>query len=510
MSRVRHPPFVADWPRALFLLILAIGGLAPLFWRDGEAMAALWLGQSTYHHCLFVPAIVAGLIWQKRQDLVQLTPRFFWPGLVFVGASAFCWMIGTIAGIALARHLALVLTLLSLVMVILGPAVVRCLAFPLAFAVFAVPFGDELVPQLQVWTAQMASGLLHLVGVPAYLDGIFLVTSNGLYRVAEACAGVKFLLAMVAYGALFAYLYLQSWRRRAGFFGLCIVVPILANGVRVFATVYVGYKTSPEVAGGVDHIVYGWVFFAVVMGGITAIGLSIRQAPKPQLLGSNPSHTARRPVSIRGSILAVLACVLPMFMVSNWVDITRSVGGDRLARPIAPRSVLGWAQSPRPKQQLPWWPVYRGADQVRLGHYRKDKMCGVDVAFVLYSRQEEGRELVSYGQGAAMPDAVWTWVSSGPSFPNARSDLFRGRGAEQRLVVTYFWVGNRLTGAKAAVKWATLWSRLTGQDPAAAVLLVSAVQQEAGMQAKGCIASFVQALGSPAAALRRALQDARS
>jgi exosortase len=94
----------------------------------------------------------------------------------------------------------------------------------------------------------------------------------GLFEVAEACSGVKFLVAMLAFGALAANVCFRSWKRRIAFMALCVVVPVLANGVRAWGTIYVAQIKGAAYAGGVDHIIYGWFFFAAVIAAILAIG----------------------------------------------------------------------------------------------------------------------------------------------------------------------------------------------------------------------------------------------
>ena len=66
------------------------------------------------------------------------------------------------------------------------------LLFPLAFAVFLVPFGEEIVPPLQMLTAEIVIALTHLSGIEAHIDGVFIDTPAGLFEVAAACAGVQF------------------------------------------------------------------------------------------------------------------------------------------------------------------------------------------------------------------------------------------------------------------------------------------------------------------------------
>jgi exosortase len=99
---------------------------------------------------------------------------------------------------------------------------------------FLVPFGDELIPALQTVTARIVMVLLHLAGIPATLDGVFITVPAGYFKVAEACSGVKFLIAMIAYGVLVCQVCFRSWPRRVAFMALSLVVPILANGVRAW------------------------------------------------------------------------------------------------------------------------------------------------------------------------------------------------------------------------------------------------------------------------------------
>ena len=79
----------------------------------------------------------------------------------------------------------------------LGKAVARGLAFPLFYALFLVPVGEELVPRdADRHRRDRAWPCSRLTGVPAHLEGIFITTPTGYFEVAEACAGVKFLIAM--------------------------------------------------------------------------------------------------------------------------------------------------------------------------------------------------------------------------------------------------------------------------------------------------------------------------
>ena len=274
LARPRAGVEPQTWRMPLLNLALAVAGLLALTWGDWSEMARQWWDASTYNHILLVPPILAWLVRMRWPELAKLAPRTWWPGLAWRGGGRFAWLAGTRAGLNLVSQLGGVLLLQAAVAVLLGPRVVAGLLFPLAYMLFLVPFGDEIVPALQAITAEMAVALTHASGVPAQIDGVFIDTPAGLFEVAEACSGVKFLVAMVALGALVAHLCFASWKRRAVFMAAAVLVPVLANGVRAWGTIYIAQSQGIEFAAGFDHIVYGWIFFALVMA--TVLGASWR------------------------------------------------------------------------------------------------------------------------------------------------------------------------------------------------------------------------------------------
>jgi exosortase A len=229
-----------------------------------------WWNIDTYSHLLLLPFIIAWLVALKEDALAEAVPQPFAPGLLGVAAALGLWWTGERMGINLIAQAGAVGALQAAVVTLLGLRVSLLLALPLGMACFLVPFGDEIIPPLQAITAEIAIALTHLSGVPARIEGIHIHTPAGLFIVAEACSGVKFLVAMVTIGVLVSFTRFTAWRRRAVFLALCAVVPILANGVRAFATIYIAQFIGAERASGFDHIVYGWVFFAVVVTAMLA------------------------------------------------------------------------------------------------------------------------------------------------------------------------------------------------------------------------------------------------
>jgi exosortase A len=482
------------WRAYLLALGFAATAILLLFYHDAAAIASIWWNSSTFNHCLLIVPILWWLVAQRKDELTQLTPAAWWPGLLLVGAGAGGWMLGEAGGVAFARHLGLAFMLQGSVIAILGKDVAKGLAFPLFYALFLVPMGEELVPVMQTVTAQIASALLSITGVPAHLEGIFITTPTGYFEVAEACAGVKFLIAMAAFAALVANVCFRSWKRRIAFVAVSLIIPVFANGVRAWLTIYVAHRTgSVDLAAGFDHVVYGGIFFAIVIAII--LGLSWRFFDRgvndpwfdPKTLQPEVPRSAWLNGITGAIVLTVLAPVA-------WLTLVGASGARPVPAEIAMPDVPGW-QRVQQGQGRAWQPHYVGADRIRLAHYRDAQGRNVDLAIILFASQSEGRELVGYGQGAVAPDSgAWAWTAGAAAPPNGRAERIASNGVA-REVLSFYRVGNVLTGSGVEVKIETLRTRLLGGPQRAVAILVSAEDSAAGVSARPAIDDFIRGLG---------------
>lgn len=494
------------WRHALIRLGLAILALLAIFHRDVADMATIWWTVSTYTHCLLILPLVGWLIWQRRSEVARLVPRACPSALALVFVGGLVWMLGEAAGVALLRHAGLIFMIQASILALLGPRAVRGLLFPIFYLVFLIPFGDELVPALQTVTAHLSMFFLGLAGIPAKLDGVFISTPTGLFEVAEACSGVKFLVAMVAYGALVANVCFRSFWRRVAFMAVAIVVPIIANGLRAYATIHISYATgNTRFAESFDHIVFGWVFFGLVMALVMAIGWKFfDRGVNDRWLGAWADGLI---YPVRATRLPMVASILVMALVPLGWDQWMAARG-RVATPntIDLPTVQGWVRVPI-VQAHPWQPRFEGADHILFGQYADARGRRVDVSVALYAWQDEGREMVGYRQGAFDPESRWSWASNSSAPSGGKAVRIFAPGVE-REVLSFYRVGGMTTGSPGSVKMLTLKARLTGGDQAAVALLISA-EKRPGQEPRVAIASFLSAAGDPAAFADRLLVAAR-
>ncbi|WP_232491993.1 exosortase A [Novosphingobium kaempferiae] len=482
-SRRAWSTLSTEWRAGIIRLGIAWLVILVGFIGDWAAMARQWWDISTYNHVLLIPAILGWLVWQRWPQLKTLSPMGWWPGLVLLGAAAFLWLLGAMSGLDLARQAGVVAMLGACVPLMLGVRVSAALVFPLGYLVFLVPVGEELVKVLQTITAEITIALTHLSGIPAKIDGVFIDTPAGLFEVAEACSGVKFLIAMIAFGVLAANVCFLSWRRRVAMLATCIVVPIVANGVRAWGTIYAAQIFGVEAAAGIDHIIYGWFFFAIVLALVIAgawrffdrplgtpavdIGAIERMAWLGRLQGRALSGRA-----------ALAGFALVLIMARCWALVADTLAAPMPARIDLP-AVEGWTRV----DYAPaiWWePRAEGADHRLLGRYRDGKGHEVDVFIALYASQGEGCEAGGFGQGALVPNSAWAWQSSGPSIEGGKGERLLGNGRIERTAVTWYRQGELLSGSNARLKLAVIADHLLFRAEPTTMLILSAEDSPRG------------------------------
>lgn len=487
------------WQRHLAALALLAGAMLAIFHRDAADMAGIWWHSTTFTHCLLMIPMIGWLVSLRVPLIKPLTPAYWWPALVWIAGAGLVWLVGEAAGVALFRQLGLILMLQGAVAATLGERLVRALLFPLAYALLLVPFGEELVPMLQTLTAHISVVLLHLSGLQAEMEGVFITTRAGFFEVAEACSGVNFLIAMLAYAVFAAHLCFKSWTRRIVFVGLALATTILANALRAYGTMVAAEIWGIEAAGGIDHIFYGWIFFGLVVLVVMLVARRWFDRPANDVaVDVNGLDGGPRFAGPAKTVLPA-ALALPLFFM-GWAAL---VGSRTAPLPVAMavEAPAGWSDAA--EGGAPWTPRFDGADRRAVRHFADASGRRVTVAIGGYERQAEGREIVAFGQGAIDPDSKWAWSAALPAIEGAKTERLLHPGPVLRDAATWYVVDGAVTGDPRRAKLAGLKARLLGGDPRALSLIVSS---EEGQGGRAAIADFLSASGGAQAMADRALK----
>jgi exosortase A len=488
------------------LLGLALIALVLLAFRDTAAeMVAIWLRSATFTHAFLVPPIVGWLVWRRRAELAAV-PRRAQPWLLLpIATVCAVWLLAELASVNAAAQFAFVTLLVLCVPALFGWAVARLLAFALLFAYFAVPFGDFMVEPMMDWTADFTVMALQASGVPVYREGLQFVIPSGHWSVVEACSGVRYLIASFMVGTLYAYLNYRSWQRRLAFVAISLAVPIVANWLRAYMIVMLAHHSSNKIAVGADHLLYGWVFFGIVIFLMFTIGARFSQAPavRPVPASAGTLSTPWAPQ------LGTLAGVLLLALGTQHLAARFETPELRPAPPLrAPLPAAGWqaATSAAPG----WTPHYREPNASVAGLYAPAAAGPVVGLWIGYYRdQTRERKLVSSTNGFLDPESKrWAQVARGrmelpvaqvrvPTATLRASIDVASLDAPRLHAAKLWWIGGRWTSREAEAKLRLAFNRLLGRGDDAAVLVlytpVAGDSDSENAAAERRIAQFAQA-----------------
>lgn len=498
----------AGWRPAIMALAAAVIGLCAVFWDTASQMVETWYVSATFNHGFMIVPICLWLVWDRREAIEKYMPKPDFRGLVFVAVCMFAWTVSSAAGVQSGMQFAFVGMIQGAVFTVLGWRLVRAMLFPLGFLMFAVPFGDFLIPSLQDLTAAMVVEGLRLVSIPVYIDGVFLSIPTGNFEVAEACSGVRFLIATIALGALFANLSFRTPLRRSIIMFLAILVPLVANGIRAFGIVYIAHITDHTVAVGVDHLIYGWIFFAFVTIVLLAIGMTFRETDGDNSIYM-PADEDRRPgrySTPKGLIAGTAASLAVAFVGPAYAQIMLNHGVSKIASPLsAPATGNGWQAMGR--STTSWRPRFAGADTELMTSFRKSA-ADVHLYIAYYTHQRQGAELVNSAN--TFVDGVnWHRASSslseiqvGGRLGEVRETRLLGR-QQGRLVWEFYWIGGHFTADRFSAKGYEAVAKLLGTNQAAAAIIVAADYHDSPAEAAAVLRDFIANLGSLDQALNK-------
>lgn len=266
-----------------FGLALAAGlaCLGLLFRAEIVAAVGVWQASTAYSHCFLVLPIALWLAWDRREAARGLRPHPTALPLLAALPFGLAWFAAERLGLMEGRQLAALGLLETLLVALLGWRLARAQAPALIYLVFLVPVGSFLVPSLQRFTAGFIDYGLDALGILHSVDAFNIDIPEGMFYVAEACAGLRFLIAAIAFGALYGFVTYNSVGKRLLFLAASVVVPIIANGIRALGIVVAGHLIGDAQAATADHIIYGWGFFSVVIILLALAGLPFRDDIRP-------------------------------------------------------------------------------------------------------------------------------------------------------------------------------------------------------------------------------------
>lgn len=502
-------------------LALFAAGLAIVLIGYGETAASfprVWSHSDTYTHCFFIVPVCAWLVWRKRGELRATRPAPEPWGLLLLAGAGLLWLVADAVDVLIYAQLGLAAMIPALALTLFGRRVARILTYPIAFFFLVVPFGEVVQPWLMQLTAKLTAAGLRLVGIPVYVEGLFITTPNSRWRVIEACSGLRFLISMFTLGTLFAYLRFRRAGTRLLFGALAIAMPLVANGLRAFTVVLVGYLSDMKIGLGMDHYAIGWGLFALVMALFFFVGSRWREAPGAASAGEvAPRVDAPAPagrggmagVTGHGAWIAAGTAATVLLIAPGVLSRGLPSGAGSAGGPLAtPAPQPGWTAI---ESVAPWRPAFRGTtEEVRAAYDGAGATVELYVGF--YRAQRQGAELIHF-ENVVVPrnDETWRSVGEGVAVLPAGAESLRVREtlvrseSERYVVWSWYWLPDKFTSSQIEAKLLQARARLVERRDHAAVIILSAPYESDPESARSHLRAFVTDMLPPLhESLRRA------
>jgi len=380
--------------------------------------------------------------------------------------------------------------IVSLIWGEIGTPAARVLGMPLVFLFFAVPMGDSLIPWLQDFSAWFAIKLLDLTNVPALLEGRIITIPSGKWEVAEACSGIHYLLATITIGCVFAAITYRKWGRRLAFLVASALIPVLANGLRVYGIILTDYLGGTRLARSADHIVAGWLFLSIITVLLFAVGMRWREealkVPSKDFssegeLTRQPSPEKKATNSLSRLILFAAVALALAGAAPLAAKLLSQRSGTTNSNLRAPSVSLPW--SPTGRDLFGWRPTMLAPDAELVGTYEwQNHVVKLYVAY--YESGGKDAKLVS-SANSLFDRFRWQRIGEGSSEARIEGKFIRVNQISVRsagvslLLWHWYWADGKFTSGEYEAKWLLAKSRLT-RSRLGSALIVAATEEQAG------------------------------
>jgi exosortase A len=464
------------------------------FRQEITGAVRVWLDSTAYNHCFLVLPLAGFLLWERRSVISSVSPSpALWPLLAMPLLSAI-WLLAAVLDIREGRQLLMVAMFQVVLLVALGPRLFWQLLAPFLFLFFLVPSGAFLVPSLQTITADITVAGLQFLHIPVFSDGYMIEIPEGPFEIAEACAGLRFLIASSVFGCFFGVVMYRSFLKRVLFIIMSLAVPIVANGLRALGIIVLAHLEGSATAVEADHVLYGWLFFTLVVMILIAVGMAF--ADKPSSRYPVIPATIRKPSLWRFAVAGPAAVMLALAGPAYAYRLNSLFPIGSLPRAESPHVAPSWHSL---SGALPnWHPVVHGADREFLEGFEQQGSAIVVRYIALYHLRAIGNMLTT-SENRLADDTDWRIAERGEAALSLGGEKITVASVEivsgprRRLVWSFYIVDGRFTARLFEAKLLQARAVLLRRAPVAALVAVSASMDDAGNPAEEQLARFLAA-----------------
>jgi exosortase len=237
-----------------------------LYFRVVALLIEQWVHDPDYSHGFLVPVLALWILWQQWPRLVELPTAPSWWGVVIVLAAMGLLVLGTLGAENFASRVSFLVVIVGLVIHFYGWSHFRAALFAWVVLFLMIPLpaiiANRIVLPLQFLSSGLATGFMDFCGILVYREGNIIFLPSITLEVAEACSGIRSLMAMITLAVAYGYLLESKPWRRVVLVLSAVPIAVVANSLRVMTSGVLGQYWGRDKAEGFYHLFSGLVIFS--------------------------------------------------------------------------------------------------------------------------------------------------------------------------------------------------------------------------------------------------------
>jgi exosortase len=247
-------------------------------------------------HGNLVPFVVLGLFWWKRNELLALPLRVWWPGMLILLAGSLMHVAGFVTQQPRASVAGMFVGIFGLMGMAWGWSFLRRSFFPFWLFIFSVPLAALMLPltfPLRMLATWLTATVANLLTIPVVRIGTQMMSPDGKfqYDVAAACSGMRSLVAIFLLATVYGFVMFRSPGKRIFLMALALPLSVLGNFTRLMCIV-VAAEMGGQSAGNFVHenSFFSLVPYVPAIAGLLLVGRWLEKKSKTDLVAKEEAR----------------------------------------------------------------------------------------------------------------------------------------------------------------------------------------------------------------------------
>ncbi len=249
--------------------LILTGVFAALYSHAITTLIYDWSNNANFSHGFLIPFVAVYMVWHKKEILKTLEIKSSSAGIGVIVLGMLCYLAGTIGSELFVMRSSMIITISGMVIYLFGFQIFKAVLIPILYLIIMIPLPaiiwNKIAFPLQLFAANLSSGMVRLLGIPVLRDGNILHLANTSLEVVDACSGIRSLTSLLALSGAFAFIApLGNFKKWVLFFS-AVPIAVVVNIVRLTITAVMATYMGADAAQGFLHEMSGIVVFAVAL-----------------------------------------------------------------------------------------------------------------------------------------------------------------------------------------------------------------------------------------------------